>query len=107
MGISKEAQKIFVITKKYFSINTVSCQRKVKVFDMVKSVIENVLVIEIYKSLLSSCDVEVSTEVAKVVLYNIVCLYMKVRAHSFSKKIEIKVWETCITSQILEKGRSS
>ena len=56
------------------------------VFDMVKAVMEYPLVVK-HKFVLASCDMEISKEVAKVVLYNMTSLYMGVRVFYLQKTL--------------------
>ena len=86
-SVNTNVQRIFVIAEKYFCIHTNEKQRFVNVFDMVKAVMEFSPVVENYKVVLTACDIEISKEVAKIVLYNMISLYMRVRAFSFAKDI--------------------
>jgi len=86
-SVSTHAQAIFVIAEKIFCIKTNEKQRTVNIFAMVKAVMEFSHVIENYKAILSACDMEISKEVSKIVLYNMISLYMRVRAFSFAKDI--------------------
>ena len=80
-------ERMLMISEKYFCLKTDVYTRKIPVFDLMKAIIEFQPVMECYKTVLGFCEIEISKEVAKIVLYNIISLYIKVRSFSLVKDV--------------------
>ena len=84
-SVNNYAEKIFVLCEKYFCLKTHLHSRKIDLFDMVQALIGFPPILENYKVLLLSCDINISKEVAKVILYHIINLYLRFLSFSFAK----------------------
>ena len=78
-------EKIFSVCEKYFCIKTDAYKRKIELFKLVKAVMEFQPVVNAYQAIVENCEITVSKENAKVVLYNMVTLYLRVRTFSLAK----------------------
>ena len=80
-------EKIFIIAEKYFNIHTGISSREIMVYDMVKTIMEFSYIKEFYKNIVDTCDGIISLETTKVVLYDMLTVYLKVRSFSLAKDV--------------------
>ena len=86
--ISTVMQRIFVISEKFFCIQTSASNiRKIDVFNIVKKLMEFPAVQNQFKVVVDSTAIKISKEVAKSTLYGILTLFIWVRSFSFAKDI--------------------
>ena len=86
--VHEHVEKIFLISEKYFSIKTDVSKRSIGIFSLVKSVMEYIPVKNVMESVIESIpDAQIEKEIVKITLYNMITLYMRVRAFSLAKDI--------------------
>ena len=86
-SLNGHTEKNFMIAEKYFSVKSDANSHTIKVFDMIKAIMEFTPVIEEYKSILFLSEIRASKEMAKLVLYNVLHLFLKVRSFSLVRDI--------------------
>ena len=100
--VNEYVEKIFLISEKYFSIKTDVSKRSIGIFSLVKSVMEYKPVKNAMESVIESIpDVQIKKEIVKTTLYNMITLYMRVRAFLLARDI---VKKEKITKR--EKGKA-
>ena len=86
--VNEHVEKIFLISEKYFSIKTDVSKRSIDIFSLVKSVMEYIPVKNVMESVIESIpDAQIEKEIVKITLYNMITLYMRVRAFSLARDI--------------------
>ena len=86
--VNEHMEKILLISEKHFSIKTDVSKRSIGIFSPVKSVMEYKPVKNVMESVIESIpDVQIEKEIVKITLYNMITLYMRVRAFSLARDI--------------------
>ena len=83
--INSTIQKIFMIAEKRFCTSTMKTTRTIQVEELVVGIVGFKYVKEYFSEIVESAELKPTTEVADITLYNIIKLYIKVRAYSFAK----------------------
>ena len=86
-SITTQIQRLFVITEKYFLLQTHTQKRSVQVSDIVNNLIKFMPIQETFKAVAISCDVEPTEEVRNNVLNALLTLYLRIGTFSYAKDI--------------------
>lgn len=87
-SIKEETQKIFSVAEKTFLIQThEEMKRNVNVSLMVTKLLSFAPLLEIFECILMMCDEKPSKDISKIVLRNILTLYLRIRTYSLARDI--------------------
>ena len=86
--LNDKAQSIFIYCEKEFKIFTSDFQHTIDSKLLLCKILEDCSVNDNFKYICESADRKVNKEVAKNLLENLILLYIRVRSHSYAKKLK-------------------
>ena len=103
--VSDEMEKIFLITEKYFCINTASKGlRSIPIDTYVDTLMKYSPLYLTYDNIAGSCEISIDDSIKTDILSKLLHLYLRVRSFSLTKDITAKMRQKQLSKRSLRKS---